>query len=287
MTTLGKILVIVNLVFSVVTGALIIMIFITRTNWREGFEKEAANNKALQEKNTRLAADMKSVRDETDRRIQTVGEELNNAKKDLEQARKQAKELQDSLVLEQGKSKADANAHGVIQSELERRRAEVTRLEKRVADAELDIAKLQQDNREQRAVATKNQLDADSLRVRNAQLMDQLSQMAQDIERRKSGASGVAGGGMPNNPPPEDVRGVIKALDASSGLVTISLGSDAGLSVGNTLEAFRFKPRPTYLGRIQLVDVRHHDAVGKLISTQRRGLVQIGDEVASRIMGER
>ncbi len=286
MTTLGKILVIVNLVFSVVVAAVIIIAFITRTNWREGFEKQAEANKALQERNVRLAADMKGVREETDRRIQSIQDDLKSARTDLDQARKQAKELQDSLTLEQGKSKADANAHAVIQSELERRRAEVTRLEKRVSDAELEIAKLQQDNREQRAVATKNQLDADSLRVRNAQLMDQLSQMAQDMERRKSGAGAVAGG-MPNNPPPEDVRGTIKALDASSGLVTISLGSDAGLSVGNTLEAFRFKPRPTYLGRIQLVDVRHHDAVGKLISTQRRGLIQVGDEVASRIMGER
>src|SRR5262249_9485477 len=39
MTTLGKILVFANLVFSLVTGALIIMVFSTRTNWKSGYDK--------------------------------------------------------------------------------------------------------------------------------------------------------------------------------------------------------------------------------------------------------
>ena len=39
MTTLGKILVIVNFVFTLVTGALIIMVFSVRTNWQSAYDR--------------------------------------------------------------------------------------------------------------------------------------------------------------------------------------------------------------------------------------------------------
>ena len=39
MNFLGKTLVIVNLLFSLVVGGLIIMVFIARTNWFEAYEK--------------------------------------------------------------------------------------------------------------------------------------------------------------------------------------------------------------------------------------------------------
>ena len=39
MTVLGKTLVVVNLVFSVVVGALIVMVYATRTNWQIEYNK--------------------------------------------------------------------------------------------------------------------------------------------------------------------------------------------------------------------------------------------------------
>src|SRR5262249_5409530 len=59
MTTMGKILVFINLLFSLLTGALIIMVFITRTNWAAGYtqvdrervHEHARAEKYLQEKN--------------------------------------------------------------------------------------------------------------------------------------------------------------------------------------------------------------------------------------------
>ena len=44
MTVLGKILVFVNLVFSLVTAGLIVMVFTTRTNWNDAFKKLTATN---------------------------------------------------------------------------------------------------------------------------------------------------------------------------------------------------------------------------------------------------
>jgi hypothetical protein len=84
------------------------------------------------------------------------------------------------------------------------------------------------------------------------------------------------------NPPAKDVEGEVKAIDAKTGYVTISLGTDAGVAKGNTLEVFRLKPQPSYLGTLQIVEARATDAVGKLLGKQRS--LQVGDRVASRVV---
>jgi hypothetical protein len=90
----------------------------------------------------------------------------------------------------------------------------------------------------------------------------------------------------PKNPPGDQVEGLIKQVD-SSGLVTISIGSDAGLAKGHTLEVFRLSDKPSeskYLGTIRILDVTAKQAVGqpvgRLFATPRSG-----DRVASRLPG--
>ena len=91
----------------------------------------------------------------------------------------------------------------------------------------------------------------------------------------------------PKNPPAEDIKGKVKAVDAESGLATISIGSDAGLQKGHTLEVYRLKPRPTYVGTLRILEVKAKEAVGKQVEPRHRGAVQVGDEVASRITEKR
>jgi hypothetical protein len=91
-------------------------------------------------------------------------------------------------------------------------------------------------------------------------------------------------GAAPVNPPPDDVRGRVTAVNERDGLVTINLGSDAGLSKGHTLFLYRLKPRPTYLGTLRIDDVKPNEAVGKpFISGAFGARIQKDDEVASKI----
>src|SRR3954447_6156852 len=64
MTTLGKILVVVNLVFSLVTGALIVMVYATRTNWHAEYVKRVDEQKALQANYKTLADRIEKERNE-------------------------------------------------------------------------------------------------------------------------------------------------------------------------------------------------------------------------------
>ncbi|HLJ92545.1 MAG TPA: TolC family protein [Gemmataceae bacterium] len=84
------------------------------------------------------------------------------------------------------------------------------------------------------------------------------------------------------NPPPQDIEGTIRATDPKSGMVTLSIGSDAGLRKGHTLEVYRLKPEPKYLGSLEVVSVTSAEAVARLI--QNRGVkLEVGDRVTSAI----
>jgi hypothetical protein len=85
----------------------------------------------------------------------------------------------------------------------------------------------------------------------------------------------------------ESVEGLVKAVDEKSGLLTITIGSDAGLAKGDTLEVFRIVPtpgKPKYLGKVSVIEVTASEAVAK---PQGRLAVppMAGDRVADRILG--
>jgi hypothetical protein len=63
MTILGKILVFVNLVFSLVTGALAIMVYVTQNNWVDGFDK-LKKNYQVSEANSRMLKEVLKQKEE-------------------------------------------------------------------------------------------------------------------------------------------------------------------------------------------------------------------------------
>jgi hypothetical protein len=85
------------------------------------------------------------------------------------------------------------------------------------------------------------------------------------------------------NPPAGDVEGLIRAVE-DNGLVKLSIGSDAGLAKGHTLEVFRVSPTPRYLGRLRIIEVSKSEAVGETVGRMLDRL-KVGDRVGSRIIG--
>jgi hypothetical protein len=85
------------------------------------------------------------------------------------------------------------------------------------------------------------------------------------------------------NPPPDQVEGVIRSVD-KEGLVKVSLGSDAGLAKGHTLEVFRLKPKPVYVGTVRILEVTATEAVGRPVG-RMRAPPQEGDNVISTTRG--
>jgi len=90
-----------------------------------------------------------------------------------------------------------------------------------------------------------------------------------------------------SNPPIKNVQGVVKSVN-DAGLVGISIGSDAGVAKGDTLEVYRLNAavpeQSKYLGRIKIVEATAKSAVGQPIG-KMVGTIQVGDQV-SRIVGD-
>jgi hypothetical protein len=82
-------------------------------------------------------------------------------------------------------------------------------------------------------------------------------------------------------PPSERVEGQITKV-SPQGLVVVSIGSDAGLAKGQTLEVFRLAPKPMYLGTLRIMEVKPKEAVGQPVGKVLQPL-QVGDRVAARL----
>src|SRR4029079_11105500 len=68
MNTMGKILVILNLLIALATGLFLVFLFATRTNWKRGYDElkveltaSRANTLALKESNDQLQAKLKKA----------------------------------------------------------------------------------------------------------------------------------------------------------------------------------------------------------------------------------
>jgi hypothetical protein len=84
-------------------------------------------------------------------------------------------------------------------------------------------------------------------------------------------------------------EGEVRALDSKSGLVQLSIDSDAGWKAGQIVHVFRLSQKPSeskYLGTLRIVQVRSTDAVAE--PTKDRGMTEPprpGDRVAVRMTG--
>jgi hypothetical protein len=172
--------------------------------------------------------------------------------------------------------------------ELEKRRAENTALYNQLKGRDLTITEQNAKVTQAENLRDQARVEADTYRNRLASVESDLRSTTQALERTLENktltSAAGAEGAIIGTPPPEDVKGRVKAVDAANGLVHISIGSDAGLLKGHTLQVFRTEPKAQYLGQIRIVEVGPQEAVGKIVSPQYKKLVQKDDIVASRIV---
>jgi hypothetical protein len=290
MTIYGKILVFMNLVFSLVTAIFIITAYVNRTNWKNAYDQLEKNYKVAEANADAYYAEANAAKDREKKTVENITNDLNTANGNI-------KKLTDQLALKEKDIRAQeqkALQSGTVSEEskaqLKRLQSEVAALETRLATANASYLKLQQEFKAEQDKEADATIRANSEHQRNLQLLDTHKVVLQELEvakRKLANLGGGAGGTMVRNPPPDDVEGVITEADAKTGLVTISIGTDSGINVGHTLEVYRLKPEPKYLGTIRILDAQAHKAVGRLTATPRYGALKEGDIVATKILSSR
>jgi hypothetical protein len=105
-----------------------------------------------------------------------------------------------------------------------------------------------------------------------------------DKEKPKPSAESARSEGSRKNPPPNPVRGTVREVDKEEpSLLKLSIGSDAGVAAGHTLEVFRLDPKPEYLGTVRITEVKPHQAVAKVERTLQGTSIRQGDLVGSEM----
>jgi hypothetical protein len=309
MTTVGKILVFVNLVFSLLVGAFAVVDYAARTRWAKAFEELTATNEVLS-KSRNLYKDESEKRN---KEIQKLNEDLaRGAGEKIGMKRGEEPRAAELAIKALGSAQAriksleDANRNlreGQNTAKREAAKWETTAVlaQKGVKTREDDFKKMRELLATETEANTKLQgqlndlldkkvlaeIERRTAQERAEELSKQVEGLAREITRLRAAGSAAPGAQVRGaNPPPEDLEGLVKQTDPASGLVMITLGSDAGLARGQTLEVFRFSPVPKYLGTIRIEKVWHKEAAGQ--ATGRLAApIQVGDRVASRILGSR
>ncbi len=282
MTILGKILAIVTFVFSLVTVALIAMVFVTRTNWKTSFDRV---NQFYSVERANAAAYAQEVQNTKAVLEKQLGEKDDEIKR-LKGAVAQAQQALQTKQTEVDKVKAQAGAGDMnlqkATQELKRRELEVANLTQVNEAKNTKINDLEKTNQEYRDRAVSAEINYNTEHQRNVRLLAENERLNKDNERLQQNHGNGRTSTVARRPP-EDVKGKILEVDSRSGLATISIGTDSGVNVGNTLEVYHLNPKPEYVGTVRVVDANFKQAVVRPVLPLRTAL-QKNDVVASRIL---
>ncbi|MBX6314866.1 MAG: hypothetical protein IRY99_18395 [Isosphaeraceae bacterium] len=284
MTFVGKILVIVIMVFALFFLAVSTVVYTTETNWKDAYTKQKEQVTKLQTQLGALQKDVQTAQANLEAakkdhatqkamledRIRNLQQETEAAQKDLANQRMAVEQTLQTARAAQDEAKARLEETMVLRQNLEAVQKQANEFKLRQTELNDEIRTLRRDL----LVAQNNNRN---LRDRVAALSERLRQhnLPTDVST-VSAARGVL--------PKEEVEGEVTRVDPRNTHVEISIGSDDGLSVGNELDVYRLKPEPTYIGKIRIESVDPDQAVGRVINGTRHGIkIKEGDIVSSKI----
>lgn len=307
MTVVGKILVFLNLVFSLVVGGFAVLDYAARTNWARAYDDLKAQNqvivgalntyrddagrlnlekdelyKALESKRVQFDKEGKEGKDSgvnVANRMLIALEERNRTIDDLRNQLTATRKERDDQKAEIAKALAIQNSMGTGTA---RRQEDTKILRDELAVAQNKLIEKEKQMNALRDVTQSAKIEADRFRDRNTQLEELLQEAQRQVAQLRAG--GGAGANRGENPPPEDVEGKVLKVDGK--YVTVSLGSDASLKKDQTLLVFRMGKDNAYLGTIKLVSVSAKESVGEFLKRPTKS-VMVGDRVASRLFASK
>jgi hypothetical protein len=176
---------------------------------------------------------------------------------------------------------------GQLQTDIENKTRENLAMSERQKTKDTEINGLRQQVTTERNQRTTAQIESATLRERltaSEKLVAEQSRQINDLQESAARVTTTAAGDAPRQvPPPSDVQGTVSAVRGD--YISINKGSDQGLAKGHTLEVYRMSPKAEWVGRMRLVEVNNHEAVGIIIvPANRKVTVNKGDLVGSSIL---
>ncbi len=285
MTIMGKILVVLNLLFALVVGAFLVIDFGIRTNWKKEFDKVRDELQVARANVTTMHGTSGELSN-TAKNLQNMAT-ADKAKFQRDLADKDAELTANKFLLAEERERVtQANLlNQKYLGEAERLRKENELLNSTINERNKLVAGLEERERKAKQESSMFRQQADATQSRNEFLLDENRKLSQALALKEAGVGVTAGAKDRDapNPPPVRVKGVIQKIDSKDpSLVQVNVGSDHGVNKNHTLEVYRFDP-PQYLGMIRIVDAAPHNAIGRLMRSTARGALREGDQVASSL----
>lgn len=276
MTAVGKILVFLNLIFSVATAGLIVMVFTTRASWKAEYEKvknvAVVAEAAYKSEKTARENDVKSRDSQIKSQADTIAaltSERDGYRKQFDDSRAQIAKAREEIT-------AAVSNHQALSNEVTSLKVERDTLAGDVNTLRGKVLATQKELNDQKLLAVNNRIEADSFKAKSDRLLTRLEEVEKNltVANNRLNALGATGGTgrepslltPPPTPAPRDVKATVTAV-ATSGLTVINIGSDSGLSAGNKLDVYRVDPneplKSIYLGELVISRTEPKQAVGQ------------------------
>jgi hypothetical protein len=264
------------------------MVYLTSTNWEDAYKKKDAQYQAVNADREQLVRERDEDKKEAAARLTEVNNKLAAAEKVRDQALEERKKADAALETIQQKDRQTSADVTVVGQSADSRRDQIKELEAAMAKAREDIQKEIEAKNAERKLRIAAEVDAKVHKARALDLETQTRELMKDLARaRVNGGTAVASRKRgQENPPPDTVQGRIVRTDPASELLTISIGSDSGLSQGHTLQVYRLDPIPEqsrYLGTVEILTVTKNEAVARPVRKTAFPMKE-GDRVAARIL---
>src|SRR5262249_40609758 len=158
MTTLGKILVFVNLVFSLITGALIVTVFVTRTNWKTARDNVTRELEVVKADRKAWIADVERIQSEKNREIVALQGQVKAATDKADRLQKERDDNQTLLATQKQQYMQKTTDSASAAAQQSRLQMEVTQLHTDLAGRDQIINRLEGEKRDFRSQKTNAEL---------------------------------------------------------------------------------------------------------------------------------
>lgn len=275
MTFVGKILIVLILVMSLVFMAVSAATYATHVNWKTKFNELKTKHDELK---TNLG-NAESLRKRAEMELATERAVLLRMASQVATERDKLRADERALRESNAQLTQDVNnavaAMQAIQDTLKGLRDQIAALETNIEET-----RVQRDGALAASIKSEDELaqqkgELSRLKDLNVQLTKQVAVLDDSLQQ-----AGI----QINQKGAPRVEGLVKEI-RENGLVEVTIGFDDGLQVGDQLEIFRVGPDPdssSYLAKMKVIRVEKDRAAGKLIPEWTRGAVKIDDRVATQ-----
>lgn len=288
MNTVGKMLVILNFLFAVIVGALLVMDVAVRNQWKLAYHELKREADVLKTGRDTDAKAMASITADYQRKTL----EFEKIKQDVADDKTMVKSREDDYKLQVANLIEKLGAKDVtvkeIQKALDRNVFENDEHKKTIQDRQALIVKLELDIKVVRVELGDLKGKYQTALSRNEGILEQLQAFSKQNAMKEQGINPdrpAIKTATDRNPPAVLVNGKVEKVEGTEWM-EISLGTDHGVNKNDTLDVYRLQPEPKYLGMIRIVSANTHKSVAKLVPSGNQGfrpVLRAGDLVTSKV----